>query len=81
MHPIIRNIFEGAWPDGVSFNAVAKRSGVSANAIRAWHRADRLASPRLENVDAVLGAMGLRLAVEPINATETIWFQRSRRPA
>lgn len=79
MNPIVRRLFDDLWPDGVSVRVLAGISGVDHATIIQWRTKRR--SPKMDNVEAVLNAMGWRLCVEPIKPSGEIWFQRYRRPS
>ncbi len=54
-HPIVRFLFAEMRRQGVTYYALAERSGLSRETITAWRTRNR---PDLESIEAALGALG-----------------------
>ncbi len=62
-HPLLKLLWEGVRQRGISYNDLARRSGVSAHAIRNWRTGT---SPTISNLEACLNTVGLKLIVKPV---------------
>lgn len=58
-HPLVRKLYRELELGGWTWAEIAKVSGVSEHTIRQWPRRH----PRLDNVEAVLNALGLELVL------------------
>jgi len=75
-HPIVRTIHRLIIDGGHEIGEVSRRSGVGHDTLRQWFN-DRIRSPRLSHVDAVLQVLGLELSLHPLTrATQ----RRRRKP-
>jgi transposase-like protein len=63
-HPIVRTIHRMIIEGGHEIGEVSRRSGVGHDTLRQWFN-DRIRSPRLMHLDAVLEVLGLQLCLEP----------------
>ena len=62
-HPIVRDLVRAMNMRGVSFDALAERTGVNARTMSGWRSHY---TPRLDNIEAALNGVGLRLAIVPL---------------
>lgn len=58
-HPLMRQVWEARRRKDIGRQELAARVGMSINTLRAWELG--LASPRLEGVEALFRALGMRL--------------------
>jgi hypothetical protein len=63
-HPIIRDLVRAMNARGVSFDALASITGVNERTIAGWRKNH---IPRLDNIEAALNGVGLRLAILPLD--------------
>lgn len=62
VHPFVRWIWKRMNLDEWTQEDLAKRSGVSASAMRKWRRGER--NPRISELEAVINTMGFRLVIK-----------------
>lgn len=63
MHPFVRLAQETRIKRGLTRDKVSIKSGVSTRTIIDWEKHNRM--PSLQNIEAVLGALGYDLVVQP----------------
>ena len=68
-HRAIRAIATLAELRGLSLNEVSRRAGIARSLLSKWLRYE---SPRIDNVEAVLNALGYQLAVVPMAPLPTL---------
>lgn len=57
LHPFVAIIFETMRKDNLSYNIIARRSGVSVYTLRRWRRRN---NPALANLQAVWDVLGIK---------------------
>jgi lambda repressor-like predicted transcriptional regulator len=62
-HPIVRDLIRAMNMQMVSFANLSKETGVSADTMQGWRTRY---VPRLDNIEAALNGVGLRLAILPL---------------
>lgn len=62
-HPVVRDLVRAMNMRGVSFDALASITGVNERTISGWRKNH---VPRLDNIEAALNGVGLRLAILPL---------------
>lgn len=63
-HAVLRRLFEEKRRLNISYAEIERKSGIGERTISAWKVR---ANASLANVDAALGAVGLRITVEAID--------------
>lgn len=63
VNPIVRDLFRAMNTSGVSVDALADVVGISEATLRGWRKNH---VPRLDNIEAALNGVGLRLAILPL---------------
>jgi hypothetical protein len=67
-HPLVRAIFVAANRQDATLAEIAAQAGLRRGAISDWGRVHH---PRIDQLDAALNVLGLRLAVVPMETQET----------
>lgn len=62
VHPFVRWIWRQVNEDMWSQEDLARKSGVSASAMRKWRKGER--NPRISELEAVINAMGYKLVIK-----------------
>jgi hypothetical protein len=62
-HPIVRDLVRAMNVRGVSFETLSELAGVNDRTMSGWRKKH---IPRLDNIEAALNGVGLRLAILPL---------------
>lgn len=68
-HPLVKRIFAEMRRQGVTYVELGERSGLARETLTAWRVRN---IPDLTSLEAVLGALGLKIAVAPVDAPDFI---------
>lgn len=63
VNPIVRDLFRAMNTSGMSMASLAEMVGISEDTLRGWRKNH---VPRLDNIEAALNGVGLRLAIVPM---------------
>lgn len=72
-HPLIRVLVAELNRQATTMGEAADRAGLDRDAVYRWRTTN---TPRIDNLDAVLNAIGLRLAVVPIGSRVAVELPR-----
>mgnify|MGYP002345549904 FL=1 len=61
-HPSVHRLFEAAEEQRTTIMDISRKAGVAASTICGWRRGNM---PKVDNLDACLRAIGLRVVVVP----------------